>query len=150
MEKEREDLVLELIERMMSISRKLKHDSAPSPPVLSMPQVHLLFYIAHKQEEGATVSELAESSGVTPGAISQFVNGLVEKGEVVREPDPVDRRMVRLRLTQAARDRFERMRRDYLDAAARTFDILDIDELRTVNAILARLNVPLEKPPRPE
>lgn len=150
MEKEREDLVQELIERMMSITRKVRHDSTPSKPDLSMPQVHLLFYIADKQEAGATVSELADIIGVTPGAVSQFVNGLVDQGQVVREPDLVDRRIVRLRLTQAARDKFKQMRRDYLAAAARNFDLLTTKELHTLNNILARLNVPLEKPPRHE
>jgi DNA-binding MarR family transcriptional regulator len=132
--REREDLVQELIERMMSIMRKVRHDTVPSEPMLSPPQLHIFFTIAMRKG-GVSVSGLAEMSGVTPGAVTQFVNALVEKDLVVRENDPGDRRIVRLRLTPTAHGQLKRMRREYLTAAARTFDIL------------ARINVPLEKNP---
>jgi DNA-binding MarR family transcriptional regulator len=142
--REREDLLQELIERMMSLMRKVRHDTVPSEPLLSPPQLHLLFAIAMKKES-VSVSELAELSGVTPGAITQFVNTLVERELVARESDPNDRRIVRLCLTPSARGQMARMRRDYLTAAARTFDELSLEDIRTLNDILSRLNVPLEK-----
>lgn len=145
MDKEREDLLQELIERMISIMRKVRHDSVPSGPVLSPPQVHLLFSIAEKKEDGVSVSELADMTGVTPGAITQFVNGLVERDLVVRENDPDDRRVVRLTLTRTARNQFEKLRREYLESATRTFDVLSIEDIRKLNTIFARIDVPLDK-----
>ncbi len=143
--REREDLVQELIERMMAIMRKVRHDTVPSEPLLSMPQLHILFTIAMKKGAGVSVSELAELTGVTPGAVTQFVKPLVAQDLVARESDPSDRRIVRLCLTSKARGQMARMRREYLDAAARTFGVLGIEDIRTLNDILTRLDVPIEK-----
>ena len=136
-QREREDQIQEVIERMMALMRKVRHDTAPSEPVLSMPQLHLLFVI-HMKKGGVSVSELAELSGITPGAVTQFVNALVEKDLVARESDPNDRRVVRRSRTTNARGQMARMRREHLAAAARTFDVLAIEDIRTLNAISTR------------
>src|SRR3989304_5529184 len=99
---ERQDQLQELIERMMSIMRKVRHDAVPAEPTLSMPQLHVLFTIA-MQPGGVSVSDLAGMSGVTPGAVTQFVNALVERDLVARESHPGDRRIARLVLTPTAR-----------------------------------------------
>jgi DNA-binding MarR family transcriptional regulator len=143
-QRERDDLLQELIERMMSIMRKVRHDTVPSEPLLSPPQLHILFTIAMKKT-GVSVSELAELTGVTPGAVTQFVNGLVERDLVARETDASDRRVVRLQLTPNARGQMAKMRREYLTAAARTFEVLSLEEIRTLSTIIARINVALEK-----
>lgn len=149
MDREREDLLQELIERMMSVMRKVRHDSLPSGPALSPPQAHILHSITMKKD-GASVSELAERMGVTPGAITQFVNGLVEQDLVVRENDPDDRRVVRLKLTRTARNQFEKLRREYLESAARTFDVLSVEDIHTLNRIFARIDIPLDKDKDPK
>ena len=46
---------------------------------------------------------LAESLGVSLPAMSRAVDGLFERGFVGREEDPADRRMKRVRLTDAGR-----------------------------------------------
>ncbi len=142
--REREDLLQELIDRIMSIMRKVRHDTVPAEPFLSPPQFHIFFTIAMKKS-GVSVSELAELSGVTPGAVTQFVNALVEKELVVRETDPSDRRVVRLKLTPNARGQLARLRREHLATAARIFDVLSTEELRTLNDIFNHLDVSLEK-----
>lgn len=139
MDKTREDLMQTLIQRMMSIMRHLHHDSIPSEPPLSPPQVHLLFSIASKQE-GISVKELAERTSVTPGAITQFVDGLVEMGLVMREGDPNDRRIVRLKLTELAKSQFEHFRKDYLTSASRVFDVLSNDEIKQLITLFDKIN----------
>ena len=139
MDKTREDLMQTLIQRMMSIMRHVHHSSIPSEPPLSPPQVHLLFSIASKQE-GISVKELAERTSVTPGAITQFVDGLVEMGLVMREGDPNDRRIVRLKLTELAKSQFEHFRKDYLTSASRVFDVLSNDEIKQLIALFDKIN----------
>jgi DNA-binding MarR family transcriptional regulator len=139
MDKTREDLMQTLIQRMMSIMRHLHHDSIPSEPPLSPPQVHLLFSIASKQE-GISVKDLAERTSVTPGAITQFVDGLVEMGLVMREGDPNDRRIVRLKLTELAKSQFEHFRKDYLTSASRVFNVLSNDEIKQLIALFDKIN----------
>ncbi len=127
-----------LIQRMMSIMRHVHHSSIPSEPPLSPPQVHLLFSIASKQE-GISVKELAERTSVTPGAITQFVDGLVEMGLVMREGDPNDRRIVRLKLTELAKSQFEHFRKDYLTSASRVFDVLSNDEIKQLISLFDKI-----------
>jgi DNA-binding MarR family transcriptional regulator len=59
------------------------------------------FAFARIASADTTVVDLAEHLGTTKQAASQLVAGLVERGYVVREPDPRDARARLLRLTEA-------------------------------------------------
>jgi DNA-binding MarR family transcriptional regulator len=50
-----------------------------------------------------SVKGLAESMGVSMPTMSRAVDGLFERGFVLRDEDPSDRRMKRVRLTRAGR-----------------------------------------------
>lgn len=139
MEQAREDLLQTVVQRMMSIMRHVRHVGPPVEPILSPPQMHIVFTIAHHQG-GISVSELAEDTGVTPGAITQFVNTLVEKGLVAREGDPNDRRIVRLKLTDKAKNQFEQFRTEHLASMCRVFDVLTDDEIKQLIDILTKID----------
>jgi DNA-binding MarR family transcriptional regulator len=67
---------------------------------LSVTQVKLLCALdAHGEER--SVKALAETMGVSLPTMSRAVDGLFERGFVLREEDSVDRRMKRVRLTDA-------------------------------------------------
>lgn len=59
------------------------------------------FAFARIAAADTTVVDLAEHLGTTKQAASQLVAGLVDRGYVVREPDPRDARARLLRLTEA-------------------------------------------------
>lgn len=59
------------------------------------------------------VTDLACAIGVTQPAITLLVNRLQERGLVTREPDPDDRRVVRVALTPAGADTFARLQAEY-------------------------------------
>jgi DNA-binding MarR family transcriptional regulator len=69
---------------------------------LSFTQIKALCALEADGEEGS-VKALAESLGVSLPAMSRAVDGLFERGFVGREEDSVDRRMKRVRLTDAGR-----------------------------------------------
>jgi DNA-binding MarR family transcriptional regulator len=69
---------------------------------LSVTQLKALCALDAQGEE-RSVKALAESMGVSLPTMSRAVDGLFERGFVLREEDPVDRRMKRLRLTDAGR-----------------------------------------------
>ena len=50
---------------------------------------------------------------MTPGAITQFMDVLIEKNLVKREEDPNDRRIVRLKLTPSAKSQMEQFRKAF-------------------------------------
>ncbi len=63
---------------------------------------------------GVSAGSLARALHVTSGATTRVIDGLVDAGHVVREPDSRDRRRVLVRLTPAASrmvdDTFEELR----------------------------------------
>ncbi len=111
----------------------------PPEPILSPPQVHLLFIIG-RRKEGISVKDLAEISSVTPGAITQFIDPLVEKGLVAREGDPNDRRIVRLKLTEQARSHFEKFRKEHLESMFKIFEVLNDDEIKQLIALFTKID----------
>jgi DNA-binding MarR family transcriptional regulator len=139
MDKNREELLQTLVQRMMSIMRHLRHPGPPPEPMLSPPHIHLLFIIGHRKE-GISVKELAEISSVTPGAITQFIDTLVEKGLVAREGDPNDRRIVRLKLTEQARSQSEKFKKEHLTSMFKIFEALSNDEIKQLTALIIKID----------
>ena len=69
---------------------------------LSFTQIKALCAMDESSTERC-VKDLAESMGVSLAAMSRAIDGLYERGFVDRNEDPVDRRMKRVRLTEAGR-----------------------------------------------
>jgi len=69
---------------------------------LSMSEVHTLENIY--KSETKTMSDVARRALVTQGTLTVAINRLVKKGYVARYKDEVDKRIVRLSLTQRALD----------------------------------------------
>ena len=103
----------------------------------------MLFFIARQNEEVAA-KDLAEMLGVTPGAVTQFVDGLVDMGLVKREEDIMDRRIIRIKLTELARSKLEEFRKGYLASASQVFDILSDAEIKELVRLLDKVDSHLE------
>src|SRR4030042_141323 len=140
MDKNREDLLQTLIQRLMSVMRHVRHPGPPPEPTLSPPHMHLLFIIGGSKEEGISVKELAERSSVTPGAITQFIDALVERGLVAREGDPNDRRVVRLKLTELAKSQFEKFRKEHLASMFKIFEVLSDEEIKQLIELFTKID----------
>jgi DNA-binding MarR family transcriptional regulator len=139
MDKNRDELISTAVHRMMSVMRYVRHHGPPPEPRLSPPQIHLLFTITAEQE-GISAKELAERSSITPGAVTQFVDGLVEKGLVAREGDLNDRRVVRLKVTKLALQQMEKMRKEHLSVMSKVFEGLSNDEIKQLIDLYTKIN----------
>jgi len=138
----REELLQSLSEKMGVVMRGM-HTGQRFPFgefALGRPQVHILFFVARKKE-GASVKYLAEMLDVTPGAVTQFVDALVEKGLVRREEDPDDRRILRIKLTGIAESKFEQFKKDYFKSVSRVFDTLSYKEIKQLIKLLAKIKI---------
>jgi DNA-binding MarR family transcriptional regulator len=126
----RKELLQSLVEKMGSVMRRLHAGQGFrfSELKLGPPQGRILFFIA-KQKEEVAVKDLAEMLNVTPGAVTQLVDALVEMGLVRREEDVKDRRIIRIKLTELARSKLEEFRKGYLASASRVFDVLSDAEI---------------------
>ncbi|WP_207259758.1 MarR family winged helix-turn-helix transcriptional regulator [Desulfovibrio sp. Huiquan2017] len=61
-------------------------------------EIHMVSRV--DRHDGVGVTDLAEEFGVTKGAVSQVVTRLVDKGLLVKEPDPLNRTRVVIRTTE--------------------------------------------------
>lgn len=68
-----------------------------------------------------TPSQLASAMKATAGRVSTLLAGLEKKGQIAREPDPDDRRIVHVSLTQTGKERAEKQRDDMRDAVCWIF-----------------------------
>jgi DNA-binding MarR family transcriptional regulator len=78
------------------------------------------------------ITELAEGEGVTQPAITRLVNRLEDCGWVLRESDPDDGRVVMVRLTDAGRQVFERLRAEYRALVREEMAALTDDDVETL------------------
>ncbi len=104
---------------------------------LSRSQVEVLFLVAHS-ESPLSPGGLAAALGVTPGAVTQLVAGLIEAGLVEQERDPADARRRVLVLSAGSRTRVAAFEREVVRELAPRFDGLDDAELETLAELLAR------------
>jgi DNA-binding MarR family transcriptional regulator len=135
----REDLLQRTIEQLFAVIKQMHRDVPPQEPLLSFPQARLVFTIAKHQGEGISVKELARIANITPGAITQFADALITKGLVRRDEDPNDRRIVRLKVTPAAKKQMDEFRKEFLASATRVFGVLSTEELKQLIGLLSKV-----------
>lgn len=81
----------------------------------------------HSDDECSTPSRLADVIGVSPSTMTHRLDLLVERGLVLRAPDPENRTRMKIKLTRSGRELF---RRAILDA--------DVTESEVLGALDAR------------
>ena len=136
----RKESLQSLGEKMASVMRRVHAGQSFrfSEFKLGLSQVRILFFIA-KQKEEVAVKDLAEMLKVTPGAITQFVDALVEMELVRREEDAKDRRIIRIKLTELAISKLEEFKKGYLTSASRVFDVLSDAEIKELVRLLDKV-----------
>ncbi|MBO2440220.1 MarR family transcriptional regulator [Actinomadura nitritigenes] len=88
---------------------------------------------------GMTAGDLARSSMVTSGAVTNRLDRLVAKGHVTRDVDPANRRSVIVALTPAGRDLIDRAVTAHLENERRILAALDRDQRDGLAATLRTL-----------
>jgi DNA-binding MarR family transcriptional regulator len=133
----RSELIGSVLESVTALSRELT--AGREPPFgrkLTRNQVETLFVLAHSAEP-VTPKHLAGGLGVTPGAITQLVDGLISQDLVESVAHPSDARSRVLRLTDMAQTTVDRFERAAVERMAHRFDRLDDEQLRALAVSLA-------------
>src|SRR5438105_1035977 len=122
MTNKRRKLIQDLAEAMSSLKASFYHGQGPAfmQNGIGMPHFKLMMKMA-ASDDGISVGELSKSLHVTPGAITQFIDKLVDKGLVERYEDPNDRRVVRIKITTKAKGRFEKMKKLHFERLTKMF-----------------------------
>lgn len=88
----------ELLDRIARVAREAQFSDGLNPA-----QWEALRYLARANRYSRSPGALAEYLGCTKGTVSQTLIALEQKGYVIRERDAVDRRGMRLELSEAGR-----------------------------------------------
>jgi DNA-binding MarR family transcriptional regulator len=130
---------------LQTIKQKMlsKHLTIFKTNPISYSQWIVLHMIAHS--EGIGVKELSQLLNISSSAATQLVDGLVKKGYLIREPNPADRRALKIHLSEDTRSLLSASRKKIYSL----FDVLSDEELaqfcdltmRIINARLKRLDI---------
>ena len=124
--------VLPLFNRIMAV--ELRQETGDDT---TMPQFRVLTYLA---EHPLTMSDIARKRHVSFQSAGELVQALVERGWVLRMPDPTDRRQSLLHLTDDGRAQYERAQGLMVQRLASFMDQLDEDEKTTIQQALQSLH----------
>ena len=127
------ELAWELAETSRTLRRHF--DRRASALGVTTAQWRALAWLGH--EPGLKQVELAERLDVEPITAGRIVDRLEESGLVLRQPDPVDRRVWRLFLTDDATPIFERLTLLAEEMTQQAFEGLSTQEIDAMRAKLA-------------
>jgi DNA-binding MarR family transcriptional regulator len=110
-------------------------------PDLTLPQFDVLAQLARCAAEGqeCTPGGLSRMLLVTAGNVTGVVERLAARGLIARDPDPGDRRRVRLRLTRAGRAAWEQARARHAQALGDRLSVLPPAVLRRLRDVLGEV-----------
>jgi len=131
---------------VMRLARRLRAQRVPGELTLGA-----LAVLGRLDREGAsTTTELAAAERVTPQSMTRTVGALVERGLVLRTPDPADGRQTLLHVTEEGRAfiRADRERRDAWLSRAMAAHLNDVE--RDLLLLAGRLLDRLGQAPDPE
>lgn len=127
---QREELINEIVNAYGTTARLLKsyvHEVMGGEAV-GPSQLHLLLSIASWQP-APTQKQLAEYMHITPGALTQLIEPLVEAGYVTRQADTADRRRMHLKLSATGKSTLHTLKLEHAKLFASLLQSLTDDEL---------------------
>ena len=130
----REELIAQIMEMQRRFNQVIRERTLDSwvKLALTIPQLKSLFYISRHGR--VNLSGLASGIRVTPANVTGIVDRLVEQGLLRRIPDPDDRRIIWLRLTEKGEALVANLREGRASEMHRILDRLSTDDL----SLLAR------------
>ncbi|MBB3725004.1 MarR family winged helix-turn-helix transcriptional regulator [Nonomuraea dietziae] len=135
---ERETLIRQISETQRGLGRLLAQDRSPLfDSNLTMRQLKVVILLSCTGS--ASGQELAGNLGVGLGTVTGIVDRLVGHGLVTRHEDPHDRRVRRVQLTDAGRALVEEINDAGLRNYRRIMERLDLDSLRSLADITAKI-----------
>ncbi|MEV0279685.1 MarR family transcriptional regulator [Streptomyces sp. NPDC050610] len=130
-----------LAEQLLRLNRRLHRAQRRllEPVGITPAQSRLLRTVAHFGEEPPRMADLAERLEVVPRAVTTLVDALETAGAVRRVPDPANRRVIRIELTDRGRSTLRALRDARRTAAEDILAPLDDDQREVLGELLAQL-----------
>ncbi|MFJ8163759.1 MarR family winged helix-turn-helix transcriptional regulator [Streptomyces sp. NPDC096136] len=138
-----------LAEQLLRLTRRLHRIQKRhmEPLGITPAQGRLLRIVAHYADgTPPRMADLATRLEVVPRAVTTLVDGLEAADCVRRAPDPANRRVIRIELTEAGRATLRRLRNARTDAAEEILAPLTAEQREVLGGLLDALaDVPAER-----
>ncbi|MFB7169379.1 MarR family winged helix-turn-helix transcriptional regulator [Streptomyces sp. NPDC056254] len=132
-----------LAEQLLRLTRRLHRIQKRHmvPLGITPAQSRLLRLVSHYEgEQAPRMADLAARLEVVPRAVTTLVDGLEAAGCVRRVPDPANRRVIRIELTESGRATLRRLRNARTDAAEEILAPLTADQREVLGGLLNALS----------
>jgi DNA-binding MarR family transcriptional regulator len=110
----------------------------------TLPRFDLMAQL-ERAPEGLKMSELSQRMMVTGGNVTGITDGLEKEGLVVREVDPADRRVFRVKLTAEGQKQFRRMAAEHEQWIIGLFDGISLRHKNQLVELLGGLKQQLRR-----
>ncbi|WP_329113860.1 MarR family winged helix-turn-helix transcriptional regulator [Streptomyces sp. NBC_01465] len=129
-----------LAEQLLRLTRRLHrvHKQHLEPVGITPAQSRLLRTVSHYAEP-PRMADIAARLEVVPRAVTSLVDALEEAGRVRRVPDPTNRRVVRIELTDEGRTTVRALRNARRGAAEEILAPLSADQREVLGGLLSAL-----------
>jgi len=104
----------------------------------TLPRFDLMAQL-ERAPQGLKMSELSQRMMVTGGNVTGITDGLEKEGLVVREVDPADRRVFRVKLTLEGQKQFRRMAAEHEQWVIALFDGMSLKHKNQLAELLGEL-----------
>jgi len=129
---ERDKLIETWFENVQSMQRgwKSQFHGEMIGEKLTIGQLGMLLYLQNNQPVSS--KQVAATMCLTKGAVAQFIESLDQLGLIVREPDPADRRIVYISLSESGEAKAKALHERRKAFFTKLASVMDDDELRTM------------------
>ncbi|MFB7940557.1 MarR family winged helix-turn-helix transcriptional regulator [Streptomyces sp. NPDC127049] len=134
-----------LAEQLLRLTRRLHRIQKRhlEPVGITPAQSRLLRVVAHYGDAPPRMADLAARLEVVPRAVTSLVDGLEGAGRVRRVPDPANRRVIRIELTDEGRATLRELRSARRAAAEDILAPLTVDQREVLGGLLTALAGPV-------
>jgi DNA-binding MarR family transcriptional regulator len=141
----RKKLIEEIMASFHAMRNKMQTRAMHSGPKDCVTHSQLFVSGVIEQHRGIGIKEISKRMGISSSATTQLVDGLVEKGYVMRRADSKDRRALHLKLSTKGKKHIAELRNKRMKMIAVLFNALDDGELETYlklhKKILSKANI---------
>ncbi|MFF2778357.1 MarR family winged helix-turn-helix transcriptional regulator [Streptomyces sp. NPDC058052] len=134
-----------LAEQLLRLTRRLHRIQKRhlEPVGITPAQSRLLRLVAHFGDAPPRMADLAARLEVVPRAVTSLVDGLEAAGRVRRVPDPANRRVIRIELTDEGRATLRELRSARRAAAEDILAPLTVEQREVLGGLLTALAGPV-------
>jgi Transcriptional regulators len=135
-----EQVARDLLETAPLVVREIRSEMrSQSSTELTVPQFRTLNFV--DKNPGTSLLEVANHLGLTPPSTSRLVDGLIERGLVSREDHPLDRRRLRLDVTNDGQKILEKARKGTIAHLANKLSCISADDRETISKAMKALQL---------